>query len=73
MLPFQRRRDEDSEPFECPQPITCQFPRCDCDRIERPASCPVCGGDHPQFMDLGNGNVIDFPCEQASNAKNSDT
>jgi len=28
------RRDDESEPFECCQlPITCQFPKCDCDRI----------------------------------------
>lgn len=24
--------------------------------------CPTCGGEHPQFFDLGNGNVVDYPC-----------
>jgi hypothetical protein len=25
-----RQRDHESEPFECPEPITCQFPLCGC-------------------------------------------
>lgn len=25
-----RQRGPEGEPFDCPQPITCQFPRCDC-------------------------------------------
>lgn len=29
-----QQRNDESEPFECRQlPITCQFPRCDCDRV----------------------------------------
>lgn len=27
---FLRRRNDEDEGFECPVPITCQFPRCDC-------------------------------------------
>lgn len=29
-MSFPRQRGEEGEPFECPSPITCQFPRCDC-------------------------------------------
>lgn len=28
-----RYRNEEDEGFECPMPLTCQFPKCDCDRI----------------------------------------
>ncbi len=31
---FSRQRDDENEPFECPHPITCQFPRCDCGKDE---------------------------------------
>jgi len=27
---FLRYRNDEDEGFECPNPITCQFPRCDC-------------------------------------------
>ena len=29
---FLRQRSPDDEPFECPEPITCQLPTCDCGR-----------------------------------------
>lgn len=28
---FLRQRGPEDDPFECPDPITCQFPRCDCE------------------------------------------
>jgi len=33
--------------------------------------CPICDGDHPQFLDLGNGNVVDFPCGNDRRADNT--
>jgi hypothetical protein len=26
--------------------------------------CPTCGEEHPQDMDMGNGNVVDYPCSK---------
>lgn len=34
MSNFPRRRGDEGEYFECPFPITCQFPRCDCGPAE---------------------------------------
>ncbi len=37
MKPMLRKRREEDQGFYCPQPITCQFPRCDCgdDQFDR--------------------------------------
>lgn len=29
-MSFLRRRSDEDDGFECPRPITCQFPRCNC-------------------------------------------
>ncbi len=29
-MTFLRHRNDEDEGFECPHPITCQFPQCDC-------------------------------------------
>lgn len=33
---FLRRRNPEDVGFECPDPLTCQFPRCDCDAPKEP-------------------------------------
>jgi hypothetical protein len=33
------------------------------------ARCPICGEIHPQFQDLGNGNVVDHPCDSYQGSK----
>ena len=59
---YPRQRDEESEPFECPEPVTCQFPRCSCGpddacepdahpkNIEPP--CPECGVDASRLLEV---------------------
>jgi hypothetical protein len=39
MSAFLRHRNDEDEGFECPTPITCQFPRCNC-----PSSGTPCEG-----------------------------
>lgn len=38
---FLRQRSPEDEPFQCPEPLTCQFPRCDCGRQEGRMAMPI--------------------------------
>lgn len=47
-MKFMRQRDEESAPFECQQlSVTCQFPKCDCDRE---AACDCCERTVPRHQ-----------------------
>ena len=49
-MSFPRHRSDEEEGFECPMPITCRFPLCDCGVEPR---------DPPPFSNAATNQMLD--------------
>lgn len=66
-MQFPRQRSEESEPFECPQPTTCQFPGCACGPYEGPEEyqdlCPCDEADAAEAWEYWHGRAMQAEAE----------